>query len=315
MTCLLVTNTRNPHDNGQWIAAAFRRAGVDVRSVHPMTINTPQFRVGTVDFVLCLGAVLRAKWKCLPRLRKLTKVPIALWYFDAVATSDQSTVRRRDLVMEASAFVDHVFITDGGQQFGGALGNRLHWLMQGVPAELYAEDLRVAIEHPLAFFGALVKGTERTDFIEQLAGRLPVALWGRCLAGHVTVQEVRAEVFGKAMVQTASTCRALLAAEATYGFVSRYWSNRVYLMAGTGVPTLVKNIMGIKPEMGADGAYVRYYKTVDEACDIYRWIEQNPEQARAMGDRCRRFVLAHHTYDHRVARILETMELSECLTT
>ena len=84
-------------------------------------------------------------------------------------------------------------------------------------------------------------------------------------------------------------------------------SNRLWKVLGAGGFFLGRR----GPELeryAADGVHCGWFEDVDDALARVRWALDHPEERRAIAGAGHRHVLAHHTYAHRLALLLDDRE-------
>ncbi len=91
----------------------------------------------------------------------------------------------------------------------------------------------------------------------------------------------------------------------------RYWSDRLTETLGRGGFLVFPRIDGLEEEGFIDGEHLRLYSfgDFDEVRAIVDHYVANPGEARRIADAGQAFVRDHHTYRHRMARLLDAAGL------
>jgi spore maturation protein CgeB len=81
-------------------------------------------------------------------------------------------------------------------------------------------------------------------------------------------------------------------------------SNRMWKILGSGGFYLGRHVEGIDT-FAADGEHCAWYQGPDHACELIRHYLAAPEERQRIAAAGRAHALAHHTYAHRVALLLQ----------
>ena len=114
------------------------------------------------------------------------------------------------------------------------------------------------------------------------------------------------EVRGPALADIIASAGISLGAHAVPEQAEEYASasNRMWKILGAGGAYLGAWVPGIEHFAG-DREHCRWYRSVEEALDACAELLADPDERRAMAERGRAHALAHHSYDRRLALLLE----------
>lgn len=307
---VLVVGKSRAHDVAPRLRLALERAGH-----HTALVN--QHRIYFAAGGAAAGAWLYARFRAFrphlvllnkpigipPRLVRwmAARVPVVMWYRDLRVPPDPAIVAR-------AREVETLFLTAGGQieDFIEAGVRRALYLPDGADPALDRPGRRVpGLECDIA---CMASGDPyRADLLGRLARRFHVRTFGRHWepwADQVGWQgrAVSGDDFGDAC----ASARLVLGVERGFqrqAQVASYTSNRMFRVVVAGGFYLGYGTAGARALM-RDGEHCAFYDDEDDLftkVEYYLTHEADRQRIREAG---RRFVLAHHTLDHRVHNLL-----------
>lgn len=231
----------------------------------------------------------------------------AIWYPDAW----HGTVAG---VQELANSVDKFFTPSLGlARTYREQGADAHWLPEACDIDDHAPEPASTGEPamPVSFVGTIENIPDRIQLLTTLQARLGRALslfgsYPGTLAGpnhHGRAEEYAqlrgdrglAWVVGRTQINLDHQRNPEL--ERTYG--ARIW--RTLAMGGF---LLTNHIRGIEQDFGKPGQYLDWYDDARSCLEKIRHYLERPEDRMRTAQAARRFVLEHHTFDHRVRELL-----------
>ncbi|MCA9761869.1 MAG: glycosyltransferase [Gemmatimonadetes bacterium] len=250
------------------------------------------------DIVLCTRHAVRLGTDRLATLCRDRRV--ILWFFD---TQPQPGV------LELARACDEVYLTYAGlvATWREAGITSARFLPQGVDPDLDRPGTaQPALACDISFVGS-GQYPYRWPLLERLAAAHDLQVrgpgWDAAPAG---IPVVGGEVRGPALADIITSARISLGAHAVPEQAGEYASasNRMWKILGAGGAYLGAWVPGIEHFAG-DREHCRWYRSVEEALDACAELLADPDERRAMAERGRAHALAHHSYDRRLALLLE----------
>lgn len=307
---VLVIGKGRPHDVANRIRMAIERAGHDATLVSQHRLY---FMLGTA----ATGAWIYARFRAFrpdlvllnkpvgvpPRLVRwmAARVPTVMWYRDLRVPPDPAIVAR-------AREVDTLFLTAGGQidDFRAAGVRRPLYLPDGADPTLDRPGrVRPDMACDVAYIGSA--DPYRTGLLARIAERYRVRTYGRhweSRAAEVgwTGRSVTGDDFGDAC----ASARIVLGIERGFQMqaqVDRYTSNRIFRVLVAGGFHLTYGTSGARA-LFRDGEHCAFYGDENELFDRIEHYLTHEDERERIRENGRRFVLAHHTLDHRVHNLL-----------
>lgn len=285
---------QNSNDDEGSIAFALEKLGHEVVKYHESGIGDDWIPGRAYDFCLF------HKW-CNPRVLKNILCPKVFWYFDLVdwpldATLSSRCEARRRWMAEVTSLVDLGFMTDGDWVARDTTG-KLRVLRQGADERVvgFGTKQGSVYDCDVLFVGGVKGcGIQRESFLADLQERYK----GRLL-------HVGKGVYGRSLANLIASAKVVVCPDSPV--TDRYWSNRVYVMAGFGACLLhpwVWDLNGVNNCI----AGLLAYKNREE---MFKYIDQllaNSEPREHM----QRLVLAdvqdRHLYRHRCEELVRVVK-------
>lgn len=257
---------------------------------------------------LCLFHKL-SDWQFLKWLR----CPRVFWYFDQVYNRAPELASRSsyrvDKVTMATAYSDMGFLTDGDWVAKDKTG-KLRWLMQGadervvglaagrsLPREEYPSHLRGP---DILFCGLdLNCGHERSSFVQFMRTN-----WGS------QFHHIRSGLHREQLRDVVARTRVVVCPD--FPVTDRYWSNRVYLMAGFGACVVHPICDGLKDHFNyapiGDGLEIMPYHDRRGLHHVLASLLASPYFPQEVGARALARVQREHLYRHRCATLIDEVK-------
>ena len=297
MKILYVARHNQPHSNDDEGAIAYALEGLGCEVVRAAEAAEPSRYAGRKFDLL-----LFHKWSDAAGIASVEARVKAFWYFDLVDWPDDPTLSRRcaarrEWMAKIIPLVDVGFCTDGDWA-ARAMTNKLVWLPQGYDERLkpapYLPDSKKGID--LLFVGATYRcGEARADFVEFLKTQ-----YGDKFRHYPN------GVYREQLAKLVSSARVVVAPDSPVS--DRYWSNRVYLMAGLGAFLIHPYAADLYDQYGTAMAWYSGRPALKSMIDAYL-DDRGTEAARVeRAERGRVHTLALHTYRHRCERLLENVK-------
>lgn len=228
------------------------------------------------------------------------KCPKVFWWFDLINFPDPTIARRcraRRLWMKTVLpHVDLGFVTDGTWQAGNG-GGKLIWLPQGADGRIVGRGFSTRppalTPVPILFTGIRDGGIGRASFVDEMQARY---------GGDF--RHVNSGVYRRALADLIASSEIVVAPDAPVS--GRYWSNRVYNALGFGAFLLHPYCGGLASQY-EDRREIVYYRSRGELHELIAYYRQRPEERRAIADAGLARTLREHTYEHRVASLIQTV--------
>ena len=289
------------NDDEGAVTHALTRLGHDVQRLREEKGSLAK-RVPNVDLLLF------HKWDDVEMLQRFDGIcPRAFWYFDLVDwPSDPSLAGRcqgrREWMARITPHVELGFCTDGDWVAQDTTG-KLRWLPQGADERMVGRGSPEKCPTcstpwtgtPILFTGiSRGGGRRRESFVEEMQTR-----W------RDKFRHVQAGVHGRALADLVASSQAVVCPDSPV--TDRYWSNRVYLLAGFGATLLHPYCKGLR-DYGYTTDEVLMYRDRQELRSYLDAILQDSnlrdELSAAALERTKR----EHLYRHRVQKLIEAVE-------
>jgi spore maturation protein CgeB len=226
----------------------------------------------------------------------------AMWYHDL-------RVPILDVVVALGRVVDRLFVTAGGQvdeyRARGVSGAAYLPGAFDAHAEASAEP-DPAFAADVAFVGS---GYDegRALFLRRLARRFRVRVWGPGWERWAGDLDLAGPAWGPDFARVCASARIVLGVNPSFQVRSRVWgyaSNRMWRVVGCGGFYLGHATPGVRGLL-RDGEHCAWYEDEEHASEqVERYLSDDAARERIRREG-RAFVLAHHTFDHRVRNLLE----------
>jgi len=296
MKIIALTDKRNSQGamtNGVKAAMAMGRVGHDVRVVTHEALNLEALH--WADLVVAFGTLLylrhvsQAKWIS---ENKLPGTRFVLWYFDACNPAFRHSQHKVGAMHKIAPLLDHLFMTDHSYEWE-LYQPHFTQLMQGVDPDEF--------NHKVASYerrrcDAIFTGTQMPIFGEREAMLRQVAKM--CSLRWVGANPSR-RVVGNDFFAAYQTAKVAFVPPPPKCVNSHYWSNRLYLAAGTGTPCLVGYTPGIEQHY-EDEKEVIYFRNDTEMKVKLILLLGDTALRQKIGTAGRARTLRDHTYDQRV---------------
>jgi hypothetical protein len=229
--------------------------------------------------------------------------PNAMWYHDPQWYRD---LDRRDIGHIASVGkVAHTFFVTGFDAEWRANGLNALFLPAAGDSGIKPVPASPRFAGEVTFIGAGYD-PDRAQFLVEVASKLKVRVWGPGWDGWKDqINWTGRSVEGKEFAGVCSSSAITLGINPTRALGgSSYTSDRTWMVMLAGGFYLTERTPGIAA-MLQDGVHCAFYDDVQsciERCQHYLANERERERIRVQGEQ---FVRAHHTYDQRIANILE----------
>ncbi len=225
------------------------------------------------------------------------------WYFDA---PDSIPTDYLEMVQN----IDALFITSTGQkdEYLKRGVKRVFFLPQACDGELHRmETDSTGTHYPLSFVGSIGKSSYRDDFLESIAQRVPLHVWGN---NHHS-EEFNFVVHDTALRdQSLSTVigrsQAVLGVN-YYEYMNSlecYGSNRIWLTLGCGgffIGYRTPEFARVVPE----GKFAEYYSSPEELFDKLYYYDRHTSQREVIRKQAYEWVHTYHTYQNRIRNLLD----------
>lgn len=272
-------NQVNSNDDEGSIAYALEKLGHTVYRYNEVGVLKDWSYVGDADFCLF------HKWDN-PEVLKRIACPKVFWYFDLVNWPSDPSIKarcdaRRAWMERTIPLVDVGFCTDGDwvKRVGASLGPPLYTLRQGADERVVGVNTTVEKNTDVLFIGQWKNcGRQRESFVADLRAF--------CIGKNLSLQIVPTGVYREQLRNLVWRSKVVVCPDSPV--TDRYWSNRVYIMAGFGgcvlhpfvghVPAIYydtrSSLFGMIEDYLRDDAMRErvslYYYTQATAGDLYR---------------------------------------------
>ncbi|MFA5379498.1 MAG: glycosyltransferase, partial [Dehalococcoidia bacterium] len=243
MNILALTDRKNNQGkttNGVRAAMAMTRLGHKVSIVEHKALNFDAIRAA--DLIVAFGTLLylrnvsQAKWIV---ENKPPNTRFVLWYFDACNPAFRHSQHKVGAMQKIAPLLDHLFMTDHSFDWG-QYTRKFTQLMQGIdPAEY---NHKVA-SHTNRRIDVMFTGSHMTIFEER--EKMLRQLSAMCSLKWIGA-DPSSRVVGHDFFMAYQAAKVAFVPPAPACVNNHYWSNRVYLCAGTGTPCLVGYTPGIE---------------------------------------------------------------------
>ncbi len=300
MMVAAVTNRRNKRGepaNGVRVSMALQRLGHDVKITEHAGLDLDVIR--EADLVLAFGTLLYpdhvAQAKTIARARK-SGAKFALWYFDACNPVFSHSQNKVSNIKRVAPHLDHLLMTDHSYPWERYV-KRFTWLMQGVDKTEYEH---ATANHDARKYDVIFTGTkmacfgEREELLRQIS-RMCSLRWVGANASN--------RIWGINLFMAYQAAKVAFVPPPASCINDHYWSNRLYLAAGTGTPCLVGYTPGIEDHYDADNEVVYFSSPLEMKTKLLALLG-DAELRRRIGDAGRARTLRDHTYDNRAQTLL-----------
>lgn len=254
----------------------------------------------------------------LARLAERRQSVWAQWWFDLLAVDpdkplrEQSVLRERDNggfygdaeALRIMRLMDFVFVKERGMLSEyRAIGVNARYLDQACPSWLAACEHRAKPEWDVLVFGSRgAAWNKRRGDVRSLVREGFTVAW----AGHPDGSPppgCRPLPFcpPEELPALASRAAVVLGVDARHD-VEGYWSDRLWLSLGMGACHVRRWVPGLSCGYGTRDCA---YESIAGLRDHVAYLCKELAVRQAMGQIARRYVMANHTYEHRVTELLE----------
>ena len=243
--------------------------------------------------VLGVDLLLFHKWHDPEMLQRFDGIcPRVFWYFDLVDWPADPTLAarceaRKRWMWSITSHVELGFCTDGDWVAADATG-KLRWLPQGADERL--AGFGIGSNNIDILFTGIGKGggQQRESFVEEMRRRWGSRFW------HVPTG-----VHGRALADTVASAKVAVCPDSPV--TDRYWSNRVFLLAGFGATLLHPHSAGL---VKAFPSGVMRYSSREELHVNVDHLLSSPDDRRALSQAAFGCVVQKHLYRHRCEELL-----------
>ena len=306
MNILALTEKKNNQGamtNGVKAAIAMQRIGhkVDVVEHRDLTIETMR----RADLIVAFGTLIylrhasQAKWIA---ENKRVDTPFVLWYFDACNPVFKHSQHKVGTMLKIAKFFDHLFMTDHSYPWENHT-KRFTQLMQGVDQGEYNH---ATASHNGRRIDVIFTGTQLAAFGEREA--MLKQIGKMCSLKWIGANASR-RVIGHDFFMAYQSAKVAFVPPSTACINNHYWSNRIYLAAGTGTPCLVGYTPGIEAHY-LDEKEVLFFRNSAEMKAKLIMLLNDTDLRKKIGNAGRARTLRDHTYDSRVRELLEVVNAS-----
>lgn len=217
----------------------------------------------------------------------------AMWCFDLIEWPSDPTLaarcaRRVAWMDRVLPHVEHAFCTDGDW----ALKRNLHWLLQGADERIVGRGRPAATSCDVLFVGESRGGVEREKWWKLVQEKYG----GRAQNAKRSYREALRDWVAEAAVVLAPSSPA----------TDRYWSNRVYLVAGFGGFLVHPRCAGLEAQYGNS---VEWYDSPRQMLKLVDWALNLDRDARMRGSEdALQKTIAANLYRHRLERLLSVCQ-------
>lgn len=299
--------------NGDWIASAFEELGHKVTKMNEADVTSEDVIYElNKGYDLLLTEEGRLKGDFLndensgrdvvkgyfQEVMDVASVPVVVWLTNIF----YGIMRRQEQIRTNPIFkADIVFSTDGGHQkeFEEAGVNHV-LLRQGIyEPEAYITDERFDTNAEVGFLGGIYENIwpYRKELVEWLQ---------KTYGNKFEHFGLRGEIRHHPLNQLCSTLK-IMVGDSVYS--PNYWSNRIYEVIGRGGFLIHPMIEGLEEEFTPYKHFIPYhygdFEGLKEKIDYYLTHDTAREKIRRAGfEHCKE----HHTYQKRVAKMLEILK-------
>lgn len=317
MKVVQIGNVEAPHSTETHVGQALRAVGVDVDQRQENRVDWRRlagecadaaFVIWTTTYDYAPASTYDAQRVFLDRC----PAPVVGFHLDI-----WWDLAREHRVRESPFFQSTLIVTaDGGHDDRWAeVGVRHRWLPPGVSEfECVPGSPRAEFRSPVAFVGSHQGGyhpehQHRAQLVAHLRRR-----WGRrCRFWPAKNQPaVRGDrlrdLYASTVVNVGDSCFA--------GKIRNYHSDRIPETLGRGGFLLHPHVDGVTDgTLYTDGEHLRCWEAGDwrELDRLIDYYTARPGEARAIGEKGRQHVLAHHTYTHRMRQLLDLLRVEGLL--
>lgn len=231
----------------------------------------------------------------------LQQRPAAFWYFD---------LEPKEIVVRLGRLVGRMYVTYLGQvdAYRNAGVDRVEFLPQGVDPERDVPAASAPREYTCdtSFVGS-GHSRYRDDVLRTVAAVSRLQIRGPgWIESPSDLPVVGGPVHGKQLAQVIRGAAISLGASShaqqdTERFSA---SNRMWKILGCGGFFLGRQVEGIE-SFAADGQHCAWYRNAGHAAELTGHYMAHPEERERIARQGRTHALAHHTYAHRLALLLE----------
>ena len=300
MNILCLTEKRNNQGamtNGVKAAMAMQRIGHKVQILEHRFLDLDSLReadlIEAFGTLLYLRHVSQAKWIA---ENKRKNARFVLWYFDACNPAFRHSQFKVGNMHRVAPYLDHLFMTDHSYPWEQHV-KRFTWLMQGVDPQEFNHQ---PASHAKRRYDVMFTGTHLACFEEREA--MLKTIERMCSLRWIGANASR-RVLGHDFFTTYQSAKVAFVPPPAKCINNHYWSNRLYLCAGTGTPCLVGYTPGIDAHYKADEEVI-YFKNDAEMKAKLILLLSDDALRKKIGDAGRARTLRDHTYDKRVKYLI-----------
>jgi hypothetical protein len=291
------SNKRGELANGVRVAMALQRLGHSVKIVDHAHLDLDV--ISDADLVLAFGTLLYpghvAQAQTIRRaIRRGSK--FALWYFDACNPAFRHSLNKVGNMKRVAPYLDHLLMTDHSFPWE-RYAKRFTWLMQGVDRNEYEH---ATAPHESRRYDVIFTGTKMACFSEREAmlrqiSRMASLRWIGANASNC--------IWGLNLFMAYQSAKVAFVPPPASSINDHYWSNRLYLAAGTGTPCLVGYTPGIEDHYVGDEEVIYFHNDLEMKTKLLALLGDTDLRKR-IGDAGRARTMRDHTYDNRAQTLL-----------
>ena len=296
MKILALTDRRNNQGhmtNGVRAAMAMQRLGHQVTIVEHRALTVPA--ILDADLIVAFGTLLyprhisQAKWIA---QNKRPDTRFVLWFFDACNPVFKHSQHKVGAMTKVAPWLDHLFMTDHSYPWEKKVKRFTH-LMQGIEPSEYNHP---TAPHDSRRIDVMFTGTHMTIFSER--EKMLRDISGMCSLKWIGANPARRMV-GSNLFTVYQSAKVAFVPPPPSCVNSHYWSNRIYLCAGTGTPCLVGYTPGIEGHYEPNKEVVYFHNDLEMKTELLALLG-DADLRKRIGDAGRARTLRDHTYDQRV---------------
>lgn len=224
-----------------------------------------------------------------PRGLEAMDIPTACYLIDVYPPGTGLPNKMR---LRMAAFFDYVFVAQRGCLDLFAADRResvVHWLPLACDPDIQ-RDLRLERIYDIGFVGKVTDAyRERAALLQLLSSRYRMNDYHRCYFG-----EEMARIYSQSKIVVNLTLGGIL-------------NMRVFEAPACGALLLTERSDNGQDELFRDGEHIITFKGQDELLALVEHYLSNEVERERTARAGQEWVIAHHTYDHRAAQLLETV--------
>lgn len=300
MQIAIITDKLNSHGdltNGVRIFHAFARLGYKVSLVgHDDVFDSC---LTNADLILLMGTAIYDRnihqIKQISEIKKEGSI-LALWHFDACNPYFAHCKHKYAKINSIIKHLDWLITTDNFYDWASEAKNYMH-LMQGIEENDFIEeqDYQKAKEYDVIFTGGITKYFGyRGVQIKQIEEKYNIDAYGNNYNRYI---------YRKQFAKAYHNARVALVPQPFIGMDRDYWSNRIYLATATGTPCVVGHVNGIEKHF-IPSKEILTFKSNTEMMSRIKYLIDNPDRAKSIGEAGRARTLQEHKYTDRVEKMM-----------